>query len=357
MQKEQEPFPQQKHLSKSLDKYSSSIPFLNVPRFPIINFPPWQSELCKRSTGIQKLHYELYDYTTFCILPSKIDLTNRKRTFIQIKNAISLFNSSFKLCPYGSCPQNLDTRYSDLDIAILYDSSVYTEEQNVNMLIEICDFLKLKLHNNASVTFIPASVSIIKLKFFETDINVDLCLNNTNGLDIAKDIKYFISNEPLLRYTIVFIKELLRLSGLNEPYKGGMSSFMLFELVVHFYQEVIKQIKGESSSCLNLGSFFINLLEYYINFNNSEKGISIVNGGNVFNKYNKYCYNEDDPYLLSVESCLNQKIDIGKGCSSYPEIKDMFYRIITNLKNLKGNVISYVNEIIEEAKKTKHQIM
>lgn len=309
------------------------------------NPPNWLSEICKRSNGIEKLHYEIYDYVSLKLIPSPSEKILRESTIKIITNLIKQFNPSFKVKVFGSYAQSLDTKYSDIDMVIICDNEENGIESEFQLLTDIYDYFRsTNSFAPNDISLIPAKVPIIKAKVLETNVHVDVGINNIEGIEIADIILCHVSNEPILKYTILLIKEILRINQFNESINGGMTSLMLFEIVFYFFQETIK-IK-EKVNEINLGSFFISFLKFYSQeFKYQEFGISIFRGGKKYYKNMKYNMNYSNSNTLSVESCVNSNVDLGRNCTSYPDIMNLFKKIYEKLISSPGNTVSYLNEI------------
>ena len=77
-------------------------------------------------------------------------------------------------------------------------------------------------------------VPIIKLQDRETGINVDISFNRTNGIYCVKLVKHLQKKFPELRPLLLVLKTFLKSRNLNEPYHGGVGSFLLTMLVVSY---------------------------------------------------------------------------------------------------------------------------
>ena len=131
---------------------------------------------------------------------------------------------------------------------------------------------------------------IIRGRLIETDISVDISMNNPEGVYIADIIKSHISREPILRYTILFLKEILRNNKLNSAYNGGMSFFMLFEIVFFFFQKKLLILNSQYE--LNFGNFLIDFFKFYTKeFEHTIYGISVLNGGKTYLKNANFQFN------------------------------------------------------------------
>jgi DNA polymerase sigma len=72
--------------------------------------------------------------------------------------------------------------------------------------------------------------------------------------------------EPLL----LVLKQLLKVNGLNEPFKGGMSSYGLLLMIVGFLQFRQYDIPCEPKH-QNLGEILLDFLQYFSNFDFKNK--------------------------------------------------------------------------------------
>lgn len=75
---------------------------------------------------------------------------------------------------------------------------------------------------------------IIKLQDKETAINVDISFNRTNGIYCVKLVKILLKKYPELKPLLLVLKCFLKSRNLNEPYYGGVGSFLLTMLVTSY---------------------------------------------------------------------------------------------------------------------------
>jgi non-canonical poly(A) RNA polymerase PAPD5/7 len=85
-----------------------------------------------------------------------------------------------------------------------------------------------------------------------------------------------------MRPLIYVLKYFLRQRKLNESYTGGISSFLLFNLLFAYIQYTTKE---NDSSIKTLGHLLTGFLQFYsFVFNYEEVGISIRHGGFFYKK-------------------------------------------------------------------------
>lgn len=317
--------------------------------YSLLKYPDWQTNLTKYSKGIKKLHYEIFDYITNKILPDEIYKEKKDKTIKILNQIIKLYYPSSNIFLYGSSIQNLETNESDIDISIIINIT-NTDFTEISFLENLKEILINELFcNNENIEVIDAKVPIIKTICNETNFKVDISLNQTDGINFSEFIKNFIINHPILKYMIIFIKRFFSLHNLNNCYNNGMSSYSLFIYVTHFYQIYIS--KKENLINLNFGNFFIEFLNYYVNvFDYKNNGISIKEGGKVFQIISKYHFNylNNDDMKICIESYIDDEIDVGKYIN-YKEIylllHQSLYKIYQLLEDNENECLSFLSEI------------
>ena len=134
-----------------------------------------------------------------------------------------------------------------------------------------------------SIEPIPKTkVPIIKLQEKQTLLNVDISFNRTNGIYCVKLVTHLQKKFPELRPLLLVLKTFLKSRNLNEPYHGGVGSFLLTMLVVSYLQ---RKYKLGNTDRIDLGKHLIDFLELYgTQFNYEDVAISIREGGFYFKK-------------------------------------------------------------------------
>jgi non-canonical poly(A) RNA polymerase PAPD5/7 len=85
-----------------------------------------------------------------------------------------------------------------------------------------------------------------------------------------------------MRPLIYVLKYFLRQRKLNESYTGGISSFLLFNLLFSYIQYRVKNKEMEN---ITLGHILVGFFQFYaFDFNFEEVGISIRYGGYYYKK-------------------------------------------------------------------------
>ena len=292
-------------------------------------FYPWlkPSSLAHRYKGFAKLHYEILDFVNFISLTPEEE-NKRKFTFGKIKELITEKFKGWKVKLYGSFATNLSLPDSDIDILVLPQKDFNIKEKSKSKIdavfYEILDLFKQsKLFSYQEI--ISAKVPIIKAIFKETGIKVDISLFKKNGYTAKVEISKALKKFPELRPLIMVIKYILRQRDLNEIYKGGASSFLIFSMVYFF---VCNQRKYELY-CINnereyplitLGTLLVEFfITFSFKFNYRELGISIRYGTFLFPKADS-----NNKNILTLENYQDITQDIGSSCFKFAKIIELF---------------------------------
>lgn len=86
---------------------------------------------------------------------------------------------------------------------------------------------------------------------------------NHFGLKTVDLVKEYLNTYKVLKPIILALKTLLKNGNLNDPYKGGLSSYGLILMVVSFIQSEIDNEKYKEKSPTIIGETFLNVLGHY----------------------------------------------------------------------------------------------
>ena len=109
--------------------------------------------------------------------------------------------------------------------------------------------------------------------------------------------------------------------GLNEPYTGGVGSFMLQMMIVSFLQHrerhAYNNHRNRTANTMNLGSMLLEFFELYgMDFNYLTTGISVRSDGFYFPKGAKgkreIFHQPSRPFSLALENPFDLVADVGR---------------------------------------------
>eukprot|EP00340_Litonotus_pictus_P006250 CAMPEP_0170514554 /NCGR_PEP_ID=MMETSP0209-20121228/1129_1 /TAXON_ID=665100 ORGANISM="Litonotus pictus, Strain P1" /NCGR_SAMPLE_ID=MMETSP0209 /ASSEMBLY_ACC=CAM_ASM_000301 /LENGTH=611 /DNA_ID=CAMNT_0010798695 /DNA_START=1 /DNA_END=1833 /DNA_ORIENTATION=- len=370
------------------------------------------SDLVNGSTSEKTQRSILNDTTFHEILTLQLDVVlksikltsyqqqQRQRVFHKLQTGIEN-NMKLKVELYGSSSTNLSLNTSDIDITVLtqyYDSDngreVINRSSEQEIISRLISFLTREhFISKGTLQVIRFSrVPLVKFTDKETGIAVDITINQENGLSTLKQVNWILNKLPLLRDVIIIMKLILRQFGFNDASVGGLSSYMVFHMVlVYYYIETLNErdLRKESgdeeeakkkgiglSYKKSLGGMIVNMLHFYgYDFNNNllgvytkdvlnsqlEKGkmsdLKVINESNANSKQNnEYNISSDSESLLKSTSDSSQspqllgEKDLLDSASSSDSGKEEYnlYSIEEQIFNLKKDInnIFYLKQMV-----------
>lgn len=341
----------------------------------VTDLPPWMD--CqsawqnnprnpRRPSPLVALHNEIVDFATL-MEPKEYEIREREEL---VERVTKLCEATFPSCivrVFGSQATGLFLPTSDIDIVLLLpdaNANAADEGQNQNgennaekkgtsyggndkesqrerelremrewdadpsvgassksPLVDLGEALRKHWEDELSyLEVIEATrIPIVKFRHTPTNLAVDICINQETGTKAAELVKRFCDAMPPLRPLTFVMKYFMAARGLNEPYTGGVGSFLLQMMIVSFLQHREREEYQASGreSILNLGSLLLEFFELYgLDFNYVTTGISVRSDGSYFPKGAKnrkeYFWQPARPYSLALENPFEPEMDVGK---------------------------------------------
>ena len=281
------------------------------------------------------LNKDILDYQQFVIKKRDNYIEMNEKILDKIQNNINKINTNFKAKLYGSRATNLFLMWSDIDVVICNEKRNKKIKEEVNKEEEIetedniedikYDFLeKLNELLNNDITFVEnikylnkAKIPIIKIKTTKeyNNIMIDITLQSKDhfGLKCVNLVKKLLKEYDILETLLFPLKTMLKLSELNDPYNGGLSSYALILMIVYFLEYQIKMKKEINKD--NVGSLFYEFLFFY----GGRMDTNYIDINNINNsmKINK------NPFIYILDP-LNNENNVGKTSFKYMEVKFIF---------------------------------
>lgn len=184
------------------------------------------------------------------------------------------------------------------------DSMAYSDK--VTVLRALANVIKRARITSRVTVIAKAKVPIIKFVTTYGRLNVDISINQGNGVVAGKIVNGFLHDMRgcglALRSLVIIAKAFLNQRGMNEVYTGGLGSYSIVCLAVSFLQMHPKIRRGEIDAENNLGVLVMEFFELYgCYFNYEEVGISVRKGGSYFSKRQRGWYDSLKKNLLSIE--------------------------------------------------------
>ena len=273
----------------------------------------FESKPYDRSYIVKCLQKDLEDYQKYI----EDEIANKKEKIDdiidQLQKVVNEIDPSYKVNLYGSYSTGLCLPWSDIDTVITSSDGSYDGNflSLLNMKLMKKDWVK-------DQTFLDrASIPIIKLissdKFLNFHIDISMSSENHFGLKTVELVKKYLDKYKVLKPIILALKTLLKNGSLNDPYKGGLSSYGLILMVVSFIQSEIDNEKYNESSPTILGETFLNVLGHY----------------GIFFDYNNY---------VIITYPVEEKADNSEKDNTYQFIPNTHELIIVDPLNSQNNV-------------------
>jgi len=238
---------------------------------------------------------------------------------------------------YGSHSTNLCLPWSDLDVVLISKNN-----KNNQLSLESKHLLLSKLYENLKsqpwikdINYISsANIPIIKLYSIEkyNNMHIDISIQDEKhfGLRCVDLVKQFMNKYESLKPLVLALKNILKRANLNDPYKGGISSYGLILMIVYFLQQQEYAGIDISTNENNLGQLFYDFIHFYaIEYEFNKSIIFVKNNANDLEDL-KYQNIQHTSGLIIIDP-LNPANNVAKSCFQYLGIRMAF---IISLKAL-----------------------
>ncbi|KAI2488628.1 Cid1 family poly A polymerase [Fragilaria crotonensis] len=305
------------------------------------DLPPWMTVAASKNINpLVRLHNEIVD---FCKLmePKPSELSKREEWVVRLRAlAQSCFGSDCKVTVFGSQATGLLLPTSDVDVVIELQEEDHNLTEGEGKSQEQVDMENWTVTNsNSTKSPLQRLASAIRDEWFEEleylevientqvplvkfttlqCLSIDVCFNQDNGPKAAQLMTTYLQAMPPLRPLTFVLKYFLASRGLNEPYSGGIGSYLLQLMIVSFLQHRERDAYNNNrGSVYNLGCLLLEFLELYgMDMNYITAGISVRHDGFYFRKgaldrKETFCY-PNRPFSLAMENPLDPTMDVGK---------------------------------------------
>jgi non-canonical poly(A) RNA polymerase PAPD5/7 len=160
-------------------------------------------------------------------------------------------------------------------------------------------------------------VPLVKFTHAPTNISFDVCFNQLTGPQAAQLMHQYMEALPPLRPLTFVLKQFMASRSLNQPYTGGVGSFLLQMMIVSFLQHRERDAFNQRKPSLcNLGALLVEFFEFYsTDFNFILTGISVRFDGFFFPKGSmdrkKNFWQPNRPFSIAMENPLDPSHDVG----------------------------------------------
>jgi DNA polymerase sigma len=290
------------------------------------------------SSPLVDLHNEILQFVKL-MEPFEKERVSRLAVIQELQAAVvSEFGPSAQLLVLGSQATNLFLPTSDIDLTLQYqdeDDDGNNNEQVIPQPSSYNPLYKKPIHRFSDLmaskewkdrlsyleTIEATRVPIVKMRFAATDIAVDVSFNQANGVMAATLMTEYLKAMPPLRPMTIILKYFLAARDLNEPYSGGVGSYLLQLLIVSFLQQRERAAYHDNMNIdYNLGGLLLDFLELYgLDFNYLVTGLSVRFDGFYYRKGRAA-----RPNCISVENPLDVAHDVGSSSYRFTMVQRSF---------------------------------
>lgn len=240
---------------------------------------------------IKSIHQDILDFYEYNREKMRINRMIVDKLFETIKYLVNSYLIDYDVNIFGSYSTNLCLDWSDLDIVLVSK----TGNHDPTALRKLCGIIQLQPWKKSCILVENTTIPVVKIVTTDIFMNyhIDISVQDSKhfGLKCVELVKLYLKEYEVLDLLIISLKNLLKCAGLNDPYKGGLSSYGLILLVVSFLQNQEDQGKCILKESMNLGRLFMEFLYYYGVFFDPTKYIIYTHIPNEKNKDNSFQVN------------------------------------------------------------------
>jgi len=292
---------------------------ITLPTEPASKPAPWQSTAHpglgdKKGAYFLHLHEELCAFTKW-LTPTTDEVATRNGLVAAINKAVLRVSRSAQVVVFGSVYTELCLPNADLDLAITGLSITRMSRNDKKTLMKRLAKILIDLGLTTKVEVVDTARVPI-LKFVSSEVSIDLAFGlDKNPRRTSEWAKSQLVKFPALKPIVLFLKVYLMLRGFNEPFYGGIGSYLLVALATAFMKNHASFRNRTVFSACNLGHLLFDFFKFFGEELNEDKVGFASNGSLQPNRHHSMlsCESPDDPYL-----------DIGQAAFEYPQIKSCF---------------------------------
>lgn len=285
--------------------------------------PPWFVPRPHIENTVLRLHEEILDFVDF-MQHTREENCARRKWVQSIKEACVALWPACKVSVFGSFFTGLSLPNGDVDVAV---SEIPCKSGTAMKML--ADHMLSKGQISWLEIIETAKVPVMKVRSQASGLRADVVFSQPDGLQSSKFIKSQVKEYPQMKPLLLFLKYFLLQRGLHETYTGGMGSYLLCNVVLHFLQRHPASKNGRFYAGTSLGHLLFDFLRYYgQEFNYSAHGISVLEGGSIFSKTDRFPEKNkrgSGGPQLCLESPLSTQMDLGGACFRMPVLRNLFH--------------------------------
>ena len=285
--------------------------------------PPWMSLMTfpshlsdEKGTFFFRLHQEICAFSKW-VEPTRDEVCMRAELVETVTRAVRKIHKAADVAVFGSVYTGLCLPTADLDLAVTGLTIKHLSRKDKKHLMKRLAKILVDDKVAAKVEVVDtARVPIVKIVTLKDRVSIDIAFGlDRNPRRTSDWVKAQIAKFPALKPLVLILKVYLMLRNFNEPFYGGIGSYLLVALVVAFLKNHASMRNSTVFSACNLGHLLFDFFRFFGEELDEENVGFASNGSLQPNKYGSLlsCESPDDPYL-----------DLGQPAFEYSEIKKCF---------------------------------
>ncbi|KAE8722169.1 putative carboxylesterase 9-like [Hibiscus syriacus] len=167
------------------------------------------------------------------LIPPEEERTKQKQILALLEKLVCKEWPKAQLFLYGSCANSFGVSKSDIDVCLAFNEEI---NDKAEVLLKLADILQSdNLQNVQALT--RARVPIVKLMDPTTGISCDICINNVLAVINTKLLRDYAKIDARVRQLAFIVKHWAKSRGVNETYRGTLSSYAYVLMCIHFLQQ------------------------------------------------------------------------------------------------------------------------
>lgn len=167
------------------------------------------------------------------LIPADEEKRKQKQLLHNLGKLVNQEWPTAQLHLYGSCANSFGVSNSDIDLCLAIDN---VDISKSGILLKLAEILEQgNLQNVQALTH--ARVPIVKMMDPITGISCDICINNLLAVANTKLLRDYAQIDVRLRQLAFIVKHWAKSRGVNETYRGTLSSYAYVLMCIHFLQQ------------------------------------------------------------------------------------------------------------------------
>eukprot|EP00927_Polykrikos_kofoidii_P045647 TRINITY_DN39679_c0_g2_i1.p1 TRINITY_DN39679_c0_g2~~TRINITY_DN39679_c0_g2_i1.p1 ORF type:complete len:493 (-),score=97.32 TRINITY_DN39679_c0_g2_i1:78-1556(-) len=285
--------------------------------------PPWFIMRPHIDNTLLRLHEEILDFVAFMKHTPKEK--HARRDWVQtVTTACKAMWPDCKVRVFGSFYTGLSLPNADVDVAVLGVPC-----KPVTGMKMLAEHMLAKGKISWLELIESAKVPVAKVRSQESGLRADVVFNMSDGIETSEFIRQRMKEYPPLKPLLIFLKYFLLQRGLHETYTGGMGSYLLCNVVLHFLQRHPATRDAQKYAATSLGHYLFDFFKYWgQEFRYESQAISVNDGGRVFNRSEREKGKgkwKSKGISICLESPATPSVDLGSAAYRMSVLRNLFH--------------------------------